>query len=64
MSDNGGVTDHDHITPHAGTDELIERLADADPAEAPAVAEELTDRLTRELDSTRSSEPPAAETTP
>ncbi|MEN8238591.1 MAG: hypothetical protein ABFR53_05240 [Actinomycetota bacterium] len=43
------------------TDADLEKLEAADPADAPEVAEDLADRLTRELDATPGSGPSVPE---
>jgi hypothetical protein len=47
--------------PDAHDDADLQKLHDADPAEAPRIAEDLADRLARDLDGTTSTPEPVPE---
>ena len=52
MRDNGGMNDHETTDQGSDADELVEQLSTAKPQDAPEIAEQLADRLARELDAT------------
>lgn len=52
------MTDRTENPEAHGDDPRLRRLDDADPADAPKVAEDLADRLARELDGTTGSGSP------
>jgi hypothetical protein len=49
------------IDPAAQDDTDLQKLHDADPADAPEIAEDLADRLARELDGTTTTPQPVPE---
>ena len=59
IGDNAHMTDRP-IDPEAHDTDL-QTLQDADPADAPGIAEDLADRLASELDGTTSTPDPAQE---
>lgn len=60
MGDNAHMTDTP-ISPEAHDDTDLQKLHDADPADAPGIAEDLADRLARELDRTTATPEPVPE---
>ena len=52
MSDNGDMNDQEETSAASDPGELVERLASVEPQEAPEIAEQLADRLARDLDAT------------
>jgi len=46
------MNDHETTDPVSDADELVEQLSTAEPQDAPEIAEQLADRLARELDAT------------
>lgn len=57
MGDNAAMTDRSNDPDTHDTDMDLQDLESADPADAPAAAEDLADRLARELDTTVGTRP-------
>ncbi|GMQ94463.1 MAG: hypothetical protein BMS9Abin12_1955 [Acidimicrobiia bacterium] len=57
LSDNGIMTKREDTQEPATAQELVSMLDDADPADAPEIAEALAARLTKELSATETNAP-------
>jgi len=57
LRDNGAMTDRDDTHEPPSAQDLISMLDDADPADAPEIAEALAARLTKELGATDTNAP-------